>query len=244
MVTLSHVVRQQPQRRRRFTKTNVSLLSAVVVLGLIYYRVSMYLLRDPDGTDNGPRTQKRRLNDDKIQLQDLQYIHELQHQGLLVPSKALRTYQEWKEYAVQLAALAPDKIIETLKTIDPFGVRSFEKELLEAESQKQAFLTQDELRAIFPCPSSSSSSSSASSPEQRITLPDQRNSDKARAFRNGTDPFFLFFQHLRKAGGTNFCSLAQHNLPKKQVPKYFCSTSIAKGKCVCHAVQNLRLSLL
>lgn len=186
----------------------------------------MYLLRDPEGTDNGPRTKKRRINDDKTQLQDLQYIHELQHQGLLVPSTTLRTYREWKEYSVQLAALAPDKILETLKTVDPFGVRSFEKALLEAESQKQAFLTQDELRAIFPCPSSSLS---ASSPEQRITLPDQRNSDKARAFRNGTDPFFLFFQHLRKAGGTNFCSLAQHNLPKKQVPKYFCSALIANG---------------
>ena len=33
---------------------------------------------------------------------------------------------------------------------------------------------------------------------------------------------FLFFQHLRKAGGTNFCTLAQRNLPSSQVPPYYC----------------------
>ena len=33
------------------------------------------------------------------------------------------------------------------------------------------------------------------------------------------DFVFLFFQHLRKAGGTNFCGLAQKNLLKPQVPQ-------------------------
>jgi hypothetical protein len=34
--------------------------------------------------------------------------------------------------------------------------------------------------------------------------------------------YFIFFQHLRKAGGTHFCTLAQQNIPKRYVPKYYC----------------------
>ena len=34
--------------------------------------------------------------------------------------------------------------------------------------------------------------------------------------------YFIFFQHLRKAGGTHFCTLAQQNIPKLYVPKYYC----------------------
>jgi hypothetical protein len=195
-----------------------ALFVALVVLGLIYYRVSVYLLQGGSSVSSSSMGQQSLLLDPR-------HLHELQDHGLLVPSKALQTYRDWRDYAVQLAALTPDKIVETLKTIDPFGVRTFESKLLEAESQKQAFLTQDELRSIFPCPSLMSQQSQLQQQpqQQRISLPDQRNSDKARAFRNGTEPYFLFFQHLRKAGGTNFCSLAQHNLPKEQVPKYFCS---------------------
>lgn len=146
-----------------------------------------------------------------------QKLHGLQPDGLLAPSAPLHHYSDWKNYAIQLAALTPDKILETLKTLDPFRVRTFEKRLLETESQKQGFLTVLELRDLFPCPSSLSQKE-----QLRITVPDQRNAEKARAFRNSTVPYFLFFQHLRKAGGTNFCALAQQNLPKRNVPKYFC----------------------
>lgn len=33
---------------------------------------------------------------------------------------------------------------------------------------------------------------------------------------------FIFYQHLRKAGGTGFCELAKSNLPARMVPPYFC----------------------
>eukprot|EP01038_Epipyxis_sp_PR26KG_P016542 gene16542-22583_t len=33
---------------------------------------------------------------------------------------------------------------------------------------------------------------------------------------------FIFYQHLRKAGGTGFCTLANNNLPKYAVPPYYC----------------------
>jgi hypothetical protein len=129
--------------------------------------------------------------------------------------EVVRHYPDWRELAVSLAALAPSKILSTLEEQDPFGVRRFEDKLLQAESEKQAFLSLEELQTLFECPTT-----------ERITLPDQRNSERGRQFRNGTSNVFLFFQHLRKAGGTNFCSLAEENLPKSQVPPYYCMPDI------------------
>ena len=128
-------------------------------------------------------------------------------------------YADWRSLAVDLAGKLPAEILQILKEEDPFGVRTFEKRLLETESSQKRFLALDELRELFPCPT------------DRITLPDQRDSDKAHAFRNGTDSYFLFFQHLRKAGGTNFCSLAEHNLEKKNLPKYYCSEYRLRISC-------------
>ena len=121
-----------------------------------------------------------------------------------------RLYQYWRDLATELAGKPSSKVIQTLENEDPFGVRKFEESLLTAESEKGAFLELEEIRTLFECPT------------DRITLPDQRNHDPQLAFRNGTSSYFLFFQHLRKAGGTNFCTLAKNNLPKKQVPKYYC----------------------
>eukprot|EP00934_Nitzschia_sp_Nitz4_P007590 Nitzschia sp. Nitz4//scaffold44_size153857//58577//60030//NITZ4_002716-RA/size153857-augustus-gene-0.20-mRNA-1//-1//CDS//3329552142//7580//frame0 len=141
-----------------------------------------------------------------------------------IPPSILRsprsTYKDWRELAVSMAALPPDQILDILKTQDPFGVRRFEQTLLQAESDQQAILSMDDMKKLFPCPTN-----------ERISLPDQRNHQLAKYYRQGIQktsndgdvPFvFLFFQHLRKAGGTNFCGLAQHNLLKPQVPSYFC----------------------
>ena len=32
----------------------------------------------------------------------------------------------------------------------------------------------------------------------------------------------IFYQHLRKAGGTSFCDLANKNIPRKEIPPYYC----------------------
>lgn len=56
-------------------------------------------------------------------------------------------------------------------------------------------------------------------PEQRLTQPDLRRMEMAAQFRDGQG--FIFFQHLRKAGGTGFCDLATRNMPK-QIPPYYC----------------------
>jgi hypothetical protein len=119
------------------------------------------------------------------------------------------TYKDWRKIAVDLAMLSPDETLKELETKDPFGTRTFEKRLLESETLKGATLGLEEVKQVFECP------------KDRITLPDQRNHSKSEAFRKGEDTF-LFFQHLRKAGGTNFCSLAQANLPKRSVHSYYC----------------------
>lgn len=33
---------------------------------------------------------------------------------------------------------------------------------------------------------------------------------------------WIFYQHLRKAGGTGFCDLAKNNMPHRMVPPYYC----------------------
>ena len=115
--------------------------------------------------------------------------------------------------AQDLAALPPSETLHQLESTDPFGVRTFDKQLLEHETTLGRVLTINEIQELFPCPIND---------EERITLPDVRVEQKALDFRNGKRGTFLFFQHLRKAGGTNFCSLAEKNLPKKAQPRYYC----------------------
>jgi hypothetical protein len=107
--------------------------------------------------------------------------------------------------------LSPSETLQRLEQDDPFGTRAFEQRLEETETAKGRILTLDEVRELFPCPS-----------DDRISLPDRRNRTQAQAYRNDASHTFLFFQHLRKAGGTHFCSLAERNLPKQAIPRYYC----------------------
>jgi hypothetical protein len=146
--------------------------------------------------------------------------------------RSKRQYADWRRLAVELSALLPSDLIKTLEQKDPFGVRNFEKKLLKLESENHGPVSLEQIRQeLFPCPH-----------EDRISLPDVRNHSQSLSFRHrfGTlykqhDTIsnssttttksihtFLFFQHLRKAGGTNFCSLAKANLPPKSIPSYYC----------------------
>ena len=187
----------KPSRRRRkrsaLNPQNVLTL-AMIVMVLLYIRVYLWLFQS-----SGPSAGSQRKSPPFVQ------------QARTQKQPRREQYSDWRSLAVDLAGKRPADVLRVLKEEDPFGVRTFEKQLLETESNSQRFLQLEELQQLFPCPA------------DRITLPDQRNSDKARAFRNGTDSYFLFFQHLRKAGGTNFCTLAEHNLAKQNLPKYYCS---------------------
>lgn len=63
--------------------------------------------------------------------------------------------------------------------------------------------------SAFHCPANAS----------RLTLPDFRDASRLEGFRKGRG--VVFFQHLRKAGGTAFCDLATRNMPG-EAPLYFC----------------------
>jgi hypothetical protein len=148
-----------------------------------------------------------------------------------------KTYAEFRSIAVKLSAEPPDVILSTLEEHDPFGVRGFEKAILVEESRKGAFLDNDHLHRLFDCP------------RDRISLPDQRNRQRDEAFRSTIDTDeqapYLFFQHLRKAGGTNFCSLAQNNMPRAEVADYFCMPDIewSGNKCAgcLHSYSNQQI---
>lgn len=59
-------------------------------------------------------------------------------------------------------------------------------------------------------------------PGSLLDNPDKTNQNNLQAFRNNVEGSFVFYQHLRKAGGTGFCDLAKSNLPKGTVPSYYC----------------------
>lgn len=42
---------------------------------------------------------------------------------------------------------------------------------------------------------------------------------------NNRQTVAVYYEHLSKAGGTSFCKLAQSNMPKAEVPKYYCMPS-------------------
>ena len=103
----------------------------------------------------------------------------------------------FSQLAQDLAALSPGETLKRLEE-DPFGTRTFDTQLIEHETALGRILSIQEMQTLFPCPPN----------EERITLPDIRVESKAEEFRQQKKGTFLFFQHLRKAGGTNFCIVA------------------------------------
>lgn len=65
----------------------------------------------------------------------------------------------------------------------------------------------------FQCPHHSS---------DRLTSLSNVNYTRAKDFRDGKEGSWIFYQHLRKAGGTGFCDLARNNMNARQVPPYYC----------------------
>ncbi|CAM9814042.1 unnamed protein product [Ectocarpus sp. 12 AP-2014] len=67
----------------------------------------------------------------------------------------------------------------------------------------------------FQCPASEA---------DRFSLPDIRDHVREKDFKSGEG--FIYYQHLRKAGGTGFCEMAgrreRQNMPAREVPMYHC----------------------
>jgi hypothetical protein len=121
-------------------------------------------------------------------------------------SQPTMRYDDFKQVAMELARLPPAETLRRLDEDDPFGVRS-----LVNTSSTSSSRSGSSLLSLLPCPT-----------HQRISLPDRRNHTRSFQFRNNVSGTFLYFQHLRKAGGTHFCTLAEDNLPKINLPPYYC----------------------
>lgn len=65
----------------------------------------------------------------------------------------------------------------------------------------------------FVCPESSG---------QLVDFPDLVNHQVEEDFKAQKPGAWIFYQHLRKAGGTSFCDLANKNIPRKEIPPYYC----------------------
>ena len=118
------------------------------------------------------------------------------------------SYEYYRKIIVDLAQRSPKEILHTLNHDDPFGVRQVAQQMKDSSWN---------VSSLFPCPA----------PSRRLSFPNRRNVSHLQRYhqsRNDTaqPPAFIFFQHLRKAGGTHFCTLAQKNLPSAQVPSYYC----------------------
>lgn len=93
----------------------------------------------------------------------------------------------------------------------------------EGRRNKHSLLVKLTTQNIFNIPTQSPHNwTCPSSAKELISLPDIVNHSRSEFFRANQKGSWLFYQHLRKAGGTGFCDLAQNNLPRKQTPPYFC----------------------
>jgi len=170
--------------------------------------------------------------------------------------KLTSNYISWHAIALELASLPPSQTLEKLRTLDPFGVRTFDMALKVKETKLQRSLEKEELKELWMCPNdgeyitkevveSGPSEMKQKSFIQRVQddnnnkqrVPDDDKNDDDKnddeddvvslkgdddGNKSGTGKTFLFFQHLRKAGGTFFCDLATRNLAPKRLPDYYC----------------------
>jgi len=185
----------------------IGLIIAVFIVFWLYQLVSIIMSKNVRGP--GPVVSLPNLPSPKKQGQA---IAAAGLRGRGASSQTSGGFQHFLDIALDLASLEPSEALATIEQNDPFETNRFDTLLLQKETSLKRILTIDEIKEIFPCPRL----------EERITLPDARVEQKAQDFRDGKRGTFLFFQHLRKAGGTNFCSLAEKNLPKKAQPHYYC----------------------
>lgn len=53
-------------------------------------------------------------------------------------------------------------------------------------------------------------------------FPNHVNQSRVQRFKKHELGYYVFFQHLRKAGGTSFCELARSNMVRRWTPGYYC----------------------
>jgi hypothetical protein len=143
-------------------------------------------------------------------------------------SSASASGNYWRNLAVSLARLPAGAVLEALEAKDPFGVREFERRLKSLASDKKGSgsVTLEDIRRLFPCPKAPACRLAKVIDPASLPVPTSFRARQERIRSSGsTDPTpsthdvevpatnhtWILFQHLRKAGGTHFCSLAQRH---------------------------------
>lgn len=184
------------------TLSKYSILIFFIVLIMVF--ISYLGLYHSDMEDNSHMKQyHRRISVGEQQLQQLELIDKLQQQQLKVLNPT-----SVKE--LESSSLNSEPIMHEIERLFQLGVNN-PHELLQILTTQDVFGTHIENPKDFTCPTSL---------DQR--LPWNVNMTALENFRLDKPNTFIFYQHLRKAGGTSFCDLATHNLPKSQVPGYYC----------------------
>ena len=101
------------------------------------------------------------------------------------------------ERLFHLGAKNPAELVSQLEQSDPFGT-----------AKPESFVCPDKRNRV-------------DSVEDGVKSPFY-DSESTSAFKRGDKDAFIFYQHLRKAGGTGFCDLAKKNMGKEEIPKYYC----------------------
>jgi len=115
--------------------------------------------------------------------------------GLPHPSPSLIPMTSLIEKLFRIGTDNATELVEILANDDPFGVNAIRDP------------------STFECPTDVN---------QRVDFPSLVDDTNAKRFRDNDPDAFIFYQHLRKAGGTGFCELAKSNMERGSVPPYFC----------------------
>jgi hypothetical protein len=110
-------------------------------------------------------------------------------------------------------AIKPTTLNEMIKELFFIGVKN--------RSQLYDILTNNDIFDTFVPPINRSFYSPCSDNMNRLDI-DITNKENLQMFLNSTTGSFIFYQHLRKAGGTGFCDLAKSNLNPRTIPPYYC----------------------
>jgi hypothetical protein len=123
----------------------------------------------------------------------------------------------WKkiETLFELGNKDPRKLVKLLEEEDPFGTASPETFVCPAAVGSRV----DSVPGVtYPFYQSRSDTTNLDAADTGAST----TTSAAAAFRHGDKDSFIFYQHLRKAGGTGFCELAKSNMQRNEVPPYYC----------------------
>ena len=139
-----------------------------------------------------------------------------------IPSKSVSWSQI--ESLFNLGLQNPSKLVSLLSTTDIFDTRNgIDNFTCPSNNNSNSSSSSNRNSSSSSDISSTGTSSSDISSTGTLDYPNYiYNKKSSDEFKNSNEDSFLFYQHLRKAGGTSFCDFARSNMPRKFTPGYYC----------------------